>query len=219
MNNTPSTGNKSWKWSNIIKYFLQGVLVVAPVAITFYLIYWFVTSVDSLLPIFTSKDQVGNTTTHNYGLGLLIIIFALIIIGFLSTNFITKGLFNLFDDWLERTPGIKFIYSSVKDFFEAFAGNKRKFNKSVLVSLYNNDIYQIGFITNEDASEFGLKDYVTVYIPFSYSLAGVTYLVPSSKIKLVEGISPAHTMKYVISGGVAEVDDTHHNQEQHTTRP
>lgn len=215
MNNTSSAGRKSFKWSSILKYFLQGVLVVAPIAITFYLIYWFVSSIDNLLPIFTSKDQQGNVTTHNYGLGFLIIIAALIVIGLLSTSFITKGIFSLFDDWLERTPGVKFIYSSVKDFFEAFAGNKRKFNKSVLVSLYNNDIYQIGFITNEDASEFGLHDYVTVYIPFSYSLAGAMYLVPSSKVKVVEGISPAHTMKYVISGGVAEVEDSHHHHHGH----
>src|SRR4030095_159447 len=98
-------------------------------------------------------------------------------------NFITSRIFSLFDRWLERTPGIKFIYSSVKDFFEAFAGNKRKFNQAVLINIHSSDVWQIGFITDEDAEELGLKDYITVYVPLSYSFAGMTYIVPQSKVR------------------------------------
>jgi uncharacterized membrane protein len=201
-----TTVRKPWKWGRILQYLIQGILVVAPVAITAYFIYWFVSSIDNWLPIFTEKDDLGRPTTRNYGLGFLIIAVALVVIGFLSSNFLTKRIFNLFDDWLERTPGIKFIYSSVKDFFEAFAGNKRKFNKAVLVSIIQPDIYQVGFITDEDAGDFGLKDYVSVYIPQSYAFAGHLFIVPKTKIRPVEHISAGDALKYAVSGGIAEAE-------------
>ncbi|MBC8033992.1 MAG: DUF502 domain-containing protein [Chitinophagaceae bacterium] len=201
----PTPGN--WKWKKILQYLLQGLLVTAPIVITGYLIYWFVSSVDSWLPIFRVKDESGHLTNQNYGLGFVIIIVTLIVIGYLSSNFITRRVFSLFDYWLEHAPGIKFIYSSIKDFFEAFAGNKKKFTRPVLVSIFNPEVYQIGFITSTDAHEFGLRDYVTVYIPMSYSFAGHTYIVPLSKTRIIDKVSASNALKYAISGGVAEVDD------------
>ena len=206
-------GPESMAWRKILQYLIQGLLVTAPVAITIYLIYWFVSSVDSWLPIFTVKDENGHIINRNYGLGFVVIIAALIVIGFLSSNFLTSRIFNLFDSWLERTPGIKFIYSSVKDFFEAFAGNKRKFKKAVLVSIFQPEVFQLGFITDEDASEFGLTDYVSVYVPNSYAVTGQLYMVPKDKVKVLDGVSPSDVLKYAISGGVAEVEDDKHHEE------
>lgn len=208
-----SKSYKAWSWKRILQYLLQGILVAAPVAITAYLIYWFVSSVDSWLPIFTEKDETGRIINRNYGLGFVIIITALVVIGYLSSNFLASKIFGLFDDFLERTPGIKFIYSSVKDFFEAFAGNKRKFNKAVLVSIFQPDVYQVGFITDEDASELGLKDYVSVYVPQSYAFAGHLFVVPKSKVQKLETINAADALKYAISGGVVEVDDEEKKKE------
>lgn len=199
-----------WRWRKVLQYLLQGLLVTAPLAITIYLIYWFVSSVDSWLPIFTVKDADGKIINRNYGLGFVAIIVALIVIGFLSSNFLTSRIFSLFDAWLERTPGIKFIYSSIKDFFEAFAGNKRKFKKAVMVSIFQPDIFQIGFITDEDASEFGLTDYVTVYVPNAYAVAGQVYILPKQKVRVLEDISASDALKYAISGGVAEVEEDKH---------
>ncbi|MEJ7767158.1 MAG: DUF502 domain-containing protein [Chitinophagaceae bacterium] len=197
----------SWRLQKVFQYFLQGLLVTAPLAITIYLIYKFVSSVDSWIPIFTEKDVAGNVINRNYGSGFIMIIVTLIVIGYLSSNFITSRIFNLFDSWLERTPGIKFIYSSIKDFFEAFAGNKRKFNKAVLINIHSADVWQIGFITAENAIEFGLKDYITVYVPMSYSFAGMTYIVPVSKVRKIEHISAGDALKYTVSGGIAEIED------------
>lgn len=196
-----------WRWKKVFQYFLQGLLVTAPVVITGYLIYWFITSIDNLVPILQVEDPSGKIMTRNYGLGFIVIIAALIVVGYLSSNFITSRIFSLFDSWLERAPGVKFIYSSIKDFFEAFAGNKRKFNKPVAVSIFQPDVFQIGFITDEDASEFGFQDHITVYIPYSYSFAGQMYIVPRSKVRILEKVSAADAMKYVISGGVAEPEE------------
>lgn len=198
---------EGFRFSKLFQYFLQGLLVIAPIAITAYAVYWIVSSIDSLLPIFTAKDEAGRIYIRNYGLGFLIIIAAICLIGYLSSYFIKNRLFNLFDSVLMKTPGIRFIYSSVKDFFEAFAGEKKKFNQPVLANIDDQDVWRIGFITHDDASDFGLGDYVAVYVPMSYSIAGNVYLIPRNRVKPVTHISASEAMKFSISGGVTSMDE------------
>src|SRR4051812_7734380 len=118
MNGAPPSQSEGFKFSKLFQYFLQGLLVIAPIAITLYAVYWVVSSIDSLLPIFTAKGDDGKIYIRNYGLGFLIIIVAICLIGYLSSFFIKNRMFNLFDSLLAKTPGIRFIYSTVKDFFE-----------------------------------------------------------------------------------------------------
>lgn len=198
---------KSFHFRKLFQYFLQGLLVTAPLAITVFAIYWIVTSIDELIPIFTTVEE-GRVKVQNFGLGFLIIIASICIIGYLSTFFIQSRIFNLFDHWLEKAPGIKFIYTTVKDFFEAFAGEKKKFNQPVLANIDDNDVWRVGFLTNNDVSDLGLKDYVAVYVPMSYSIAGNVYLIPSNRIKSLDShLSPTEAMKFAISGGVTKVDE------------
>jgi uncharacterized membrane protein len=206
MNDAPPPKER-FDFSKLFQYFLQGLLVIAPLAITAYTVYWVVSSVDSLIPIFTEKGPDGKIFIRNYGLGFLIVIVAIILIGYLSSFFIRNRLFNLFDSLLVKTPGIRFIYSTVKDFFEAFAGEKKKFNKPVLANIDDNDVWRVGFITQEDTVDFGLKDYVAVYIPMSYSIAGNVYLLPRNRVKAVTDVGATEAMKFAISGGITNVDD------------
>jgi uncharacterized membrane protein len=207
MQETPFNMFKSFNYRKLFQYFLQGLLVTAPLAITVFAIYWIVTSIDELIPIFTTVED-GRVKVQNFGLGFLIIIASICIIGYLSTFFIQSRIFNLFDHWLEKAPGIKFIYTTVKDFFEAFAGEKKKFNQPVLANIDDNDVWRVGFLTNNDVSDLGLKDYVAVYVPMSYSIAGNVYLIPSNRIKSLDShLSPTEAMKFAISGGVTKVDE------------
>jgi uncharacterized membrane protein len=98
----------------------------------------------------------------------------------------------------------------VKDFLEAFAGNKRKFNRAVLVSIEATDVYRIGFITHEELSEFGLHEHIAVYVPHSYAFSGVLYLVKRERVKILSDIQASDAMKFVVSGGVTEIDDDEH---------
>lgn len=179
---------------------------MAPVAITVYAVYWIVDSIDSLIPLFTTKDETGRVHIHNYGLGFILIIAAIILIGYFSSFFIRIKLFSLFDHWMGKAPGIRFIYSTVKDFFEAFAGEKKKFNKPVLANIDDADVWRIGFITQENVRNFGLNGFVAVYIPMSYSIAGNVYLLPAERVKPLD-MNPTDAMKFAISGGVTNVDD------------
>ena len=202
-----------FRWKKVIQYFLQGLLIIAPLAITIYAIYWVVSTVDNWVPIFreTVRDEDGKIVGHevkNYGLGFLIILAAVIIIGYLSSFFIQSRLFNLFDRWLEKTPGVKFIYTSTRDFFEAFAGDKKRFNKSVLANVFSEDVWIIGFLTDEEMQKFDLgADKVAVYVPQAYNFAGQLYVLPRSKVKKIEKISSGEAMKYAVTGGVVDLDD------------
>jgi uncharacterized membrane protein len=201
--------------SRVFKFLLQGVLVVAPIAVTVYLIYWLFTSIDNIfvLPIFGEKDPLtGKTIYHNWGLGFLFIIMSLVVIGYLSNNFITGRLFKFFDDFLEKAPGVKLIYGTVKEFFEAFAGDKRKFTRPVRVLMRRDpEIWQIGFITQEDLSKLSDTPLISVYMPHSYAVSGFTLLVKPNNVIPIENIEPASAMKMAISGGVAG----YHEEESH----
>jgi uncharacterized membrane protein len=209
-----------FRFKKVVQYFLQGLLIIAPLAITIYAIYWVVSTVDNWLPIFREpiKDAQGRVIGHevkNYGLGFVVIISAIVLIGYLSSFFIQSKLFNLFDRWLEKTPGIKFIYTSTRDFFEAFAGNKRKFNKAVLANAFSEEVWIVGFLTDEEMAKFDMgADKVAVYVPQAYNFAGQLYILPRNKVKKIEHITSGEAMKYAVTGGVVdlEAEDGDHEQ-------
>jgi uncharacterized membrane protein len=199
--------NRRFQFNKLLQYFLQGLLVIAPVAVTIYAVYSIVSFIDNQVPIFTERDTDGKVYVRNYGLGFLLVIVGIILIGYVSSFFIQNRVFNLFDSVLKRTPGIRFIYSTTKEFFEAFAGEKKKFNKPVLANIDDNDVWRVGFITQDEAKDFGFSDYVAVYIPMSYSIAGNVYLLPRVRVRLVTNINATDAMKFAISGGVTEVEE------------
>jgi len=206
MNNEIPDG-KGFRLSKLLQYFLQGILVIAPIAITIYAVYSVVSFIDNQVPIFTARDPDGKVYVRNYGLGFLIVIVAIIFIGYISSFFIKNKLFGLFDSLMKRTPGIRFIYSTTKEFFEAFAGEKKKFNKPVLANIDDNDVWRVGFITQEEVKDFGFSEYVAVYIPMSYSIAGNVYILPKPRVKIVINLNATDAMKFAISGGVTHVEE------------
>ncbi len=199
--------SKKFNFKKLLQYFLQGMLILAPVAITIYTIFSVVSTVDAWLPIFRTKDQFGVMHVHNYGLGFLIIIAVVIIIGYFSSFFITGRIVSFMDKLIEKTPGLKHIYGTTKDFFEAFAGDKKKFTLNVLANVDDKDVWRLGFITKEDMSDFGLDGFVAVYIPTSYSVAGNVYIIPKERVKKIDKISSAQTMKFAVSGGVTDLTE------------
>ena len=201
----------------LFQFFLQGLIILAPITITI----WAVTSlfdfVDSILPGLLERvaprlipnDSAGNPIRLP-GAGFILVLLIVILVGYVSSSFIVGRMVELFDKILERTPGIKIIYTTVKDFIEAFAGNKRKFDKSVLVSIEGNDVWRVGFITQEELKQFGLQDYMAVYLPQSYAVAGHLYFVKKERVRILTDISSSDAMKFAISGGVTEIEDELH---------
>lgn len=199
---------------NLFRLFLQGLLILAPISITIWILvtafYW----IDGILPnlVYMVFPKLLGTDTAGLprripGLGFVVFIGIALLVGYISPSWIVSRVVEFAESILERTPGIKLIYSTIKDFFEAFAGNKRKFTKAVLVSIGAPDVWQVGFITQEELQQFELQEYVAVYIPQSYAFAGHLFFVKRDRVRVLTDISSADAMKFAISGGVAEVDE------------
>lgn len=178
------------------RYFARGVLIFAPILITLSIIRWVFIKLDGLL-----QPYIGVP-----GLGFLMVLFALLVIGWLSSLFLGDRLVALIDSWLERLPGISFIYSSVRDVFKAFVGNKRRFKHTVRARLFADDVWVIGFLTDEDLHSWELgQDHVAVYVPQAYNVAGQLYLMHRDRVHPLKEVSAGDAMKYAATGGAIEI--------------
>ncbi len=202
---------KVFTYKMFFQYFLQGILVLAPISITIWAVMGIFNFIDGILPNIIHgfvpsimEDGHGNVVRVP-GLGFVVVISLILFVGYISSSFVFNKLVSVFDKLLEKTPGIKFIYSTLKDFFEAFAGEKKKFTKNVLANIDDNDVWRVGFITQDDMEEFGFKDYLAVYVPMAYSVAGNVYIIPKTRIKPITNISATQSMKFAVSGGVTDV--------------
>lgn len=203
--------SKSWV-RGLLQVFLQGLIILAPIVITIWALTSLFNFVDSILPDIIEKIFPEFSNYNLPGMGFVVAILIILLVGYVSSSFVVGKLVELFDSILQKTPGIKIIYTTVKDFFEAFAGNKRKFDKAVLVAIEAPDIWRIGFVTQEDLAEFGLNEYVAVYVPQSYAFAGHLYFVKKDRVRIVTDIGSADAMKFAISGGVTTIDDEPHEK-------
>lgn len=198
----------------LFQYFLQGLIILAPILITVYAVTALFNFIDNIIPnivvrLFPDwlpRDAAGSPAKLP-GIGFIILILTVVFVGYVSSSFVVGRLVDLFDTILERTPGIKIIYSTVKDFFEAFAGNKRKFDKAVLVSIQHPEVWQIGFITQQELKQLGMEDYVAVYIPKSYAFTGELYFVKTERVRPLTEMNSAEAMKFAISGGVTAIEE------------
>jgi uncharacterized membrane protein len=190
----------------IANYFLQGLLLVVPAVVTFYVVYLAVLWMDSLLPIKVTIPVPGFENLKLPGLGILIILAVITILGYIGTRFVKNPFFVVFESVMERTPLLKVIYSSVKDLIEAFVGEKKRFTQPVLVTVNLNPVVQrIGFVTETDLTNIGLGiERMAVYLPFSYGFNGQLVIVDSAQVIKLDA-SGTDMMKFVISGGVTDI--------------
>lgn len=189
-------------FKTLIKYLLQGLFYVVPVGVTIYLIVWLVVKIDGIINLDIP------------GLGLVAILVGVTLIGFLGSHFFVSYLRPL-DRAMEKTPLIKLVYSSMKDLMSAFVGKKKQFKTPVLVKMGEGiDFERVGFITKEDLSELGISaDKVAVYFPFSFGINGQVLIVPKKNISTIQA-SSSDVMKFIVSGGVTNVESTENETEQ-----
>ena len=185
----------------IFRYFLQGLLYVAPLGITFYIIYLVFTFVDKVI-----RDAVTDWLHVNIpGIGVLVMFLIITFLGFIGSSILLTPLKRLVDLVMEKTPLLNLIYTSIRDLLSAFVGKEKKFNHPVLVKVNTiSELEKVGFITQDDLSKLGLDDKVSVYFPHSYNFSGEMFIVPRIHVKPLN-MSPTDAMKFIISGGVAKV--------------
>ena len=190
----------------IRNYFFQGLLFIAPVGLTVYIIYLIFDVTHKML-----QNQIRPLLPFDIPfLNILILITIFIIVtmtGLLGQTFIFKPVQNVVIRAFEKVPVIKFIYSSLKDILSAFVGKEKKFNRPALVKVNHiTNLEKLGFITQEDLSNMGIGNKkVAVYFPHSYNFSGEMFIVPSDQVTPLD-IPAAEAMKFIVSGGVIQIE-------------
>ncbi|NLR78540.1 DUF502 domain-containing protein [Chitinophaga eiseniae] len=191
--------------SRLLRYFFQGLLILAPIGITALTLYWAFVTIDNIIPKEIIPEDASFSFLKYKGVGFALVLLLIVVVGYLSSSFIIGRIFDLFDHLLERTPFIKYIYTSIKDVFDAFVGEKKKFDHPVLVQIYGIDVWEMGFITQSDVSSLGLEGYMAVYVPHAYAITGKVFMVPKERVKPLTNISAGEAMKFAVSGGVTNI--------------
>jgi uncharacterized membrane protein len=179
--------------SKLLNYFLRGLVVVVPISVTVWVCVNIFQAIDDLLGFRVP------------GAGFVLMIALVTLSGFLATTIAARSIGRAFDRQLARLPFVNLLYSSTKDMLNAFVGEKRRFDKPVLVSLSDEGSVKVfGFLTAESLTALGVVDAVTVYVPTSYSVAGHVIVVPASRVTRIDADAP-EVMAYIVSGGVTAV--------------
>jgi uncharacterized membrane protein len=176
----------------LIAYFLRGLVVTAPVAVTLWVCWTLFERIDGLLDLPIP------------GAGFVVTIVAITLVGMVGSTLVTAGVVSLIESSIEKLPFVRLVYSSTRDLLNAFVGEKRRFDIPVTVTLVpGSGVKMIGFVTRESLDIFGMPGYVAVYVPQAYAFAGHVLLVPALQVEPLKGES-ADLMAFVVSGGVAD---------------
>jgi uncharacterized membrane protein len=177
----------------LLNYFVQGLLLLAPLAITVFVCWQTFVTIDGWLglPI--------------RGAGFLVTIALVTVFGFLAGGFLTRRFVGLLEQIMQRLPLVRLLYSSTKDLLNAFVGDKRRFDKPVIVELMpGSNAQAFGFVTQESLDHLGLPGHLAVYFPQSYNFAGSLVVFPAAQVRRLSAESSA-VMAFIVSGGVTDV--------------
>lgn len=182
----------------LVGYFFQGFLYIAPLGVTAYILYQVFVLVDE--PV--RELEVLLFGTHVPGLGLLSVVALLTLFGWLGSTIIATPLRGFVRKVIARTPLIGTIESTVRELLSAFFAKERRFSHPVLVQMSGaSDLEKLGFITQEDLAELGLRGKVAVYFPHSYNFSGELFIVPRERVRVLD-IAAQEAMKFIVSGGL-----------------
>jgi uncharacterized membrane protein len=177
----------------LLNYFVRGLLLLAPLAITVFVCWKTFTTIDGWLGLPVR------------GAGFLITVALITVFGFLAGGFLTRRFVSMLEQLMQRVPLVRLLYSSTKDLLNAFVGDKRRFDKPVLVELMpGSNAQAFGFVTQESLAQLGLPGHVAVYFPQSYNFAGSLVVFPSDQVRRLDAESSA-VMAFIVSGGVTDV--------------
>lgn len=175
----------------LVRSFFKGLLIVVPLAVTIYVIYFSVTLLDG---VFRGPFP---------GFGVLVVLVAITLIGLLASNVIGKTVVDLLERGISTMPVVKLVYGSIKDLMGAFVGDEKSFDKPVMVEL-GDGLKVPGFVTCTSFDDPKLYNHVAVYLPQSYNFAGNVFVVHRDRVQSIDA-DGAQFMAFIISGGVSDM--------------
>ena len=183
---------------------VRGLVVVLPIALTFWLLWWLGTSIEAAL----HRAIVLVVPEQHYrpGMGIVTALVLLIAAGVLVNAFIVRRLLAAWERLMDRIPIVKSVYGAVRDFVRLLpAGGERSELRRVVLGRFG-DAVAIGFVTRDDGSELGLgpatEGTIAVYFPMSYQIGGYTLLVPRARVEPLD-LPIESAMRMVLTGGMS----------------
>ncbi len=194
-------------------YFLTGLVIAAPIAITISTTLWIIELIDNWVLRFVPKIYLPETYLQFSipGLGVIFAIFWLIVLGALTANFVGRAVVNLGTSWLEKMPGVRTIYKALKQIFETLISQgKASFKQVVLIEYPRKGIFAIAFISTDTKGEVARKlddEMVSVFLPTTPNpTSGFLLFVPKKDVKVLD-MSVEDGAKLVISAGLVNPED------------
>ncbi len=188
-------------WARVRRYYLAGLLVLAPTALTFWVAWKLFNFFDSIL-----GDELRARGISVFGLGFIVLNVVLLLLGFLATNFLGRRLFTVWDRVMHRVPLVNKIYATLRQIAELLLGPSRSgaFGRVAIVEFPSPGSWGLGFVTaskgGEAADKTG-KTLCSVFIPSAVNpTTGFLLLVPEEKIQYL-AMTPEQAMKMVVSAG------------------
>jgi len=179
-----------------MRYFFRGLLFVVPIALTVYILYAVFAAIEGLV------DTEAWFGVGIPGLGTLLALAVITVVGMLASNVVTGWFAGAVDRLFQRVPIAKLIHGAIKDLLAAFVGDKRRFDRPVLVSLGDGMHGRaFGFVTREHVPWVG-DGHVAVYFPQSYNFAGQVLIFPKDAVDPLDA-EPSAVMQFIVSGGVS----------------
>lgn len=182
---------------------LQGLAAVLPVALTVYLVYWLLHTMESVAG--EVLLMLIPQAWYFQGMGVLSAFLALVLIGILVKVYVIRHLIRMGEALLSRTPLIKSVFGAIQDFMRMFAPGERQNAESVVLVEIQDDAHLIGFITGRrtaaDLFPCSEDEMVAVYLPMSYQIGGYTLYIPSRRLKPLD-ISVEEGMRIALTGGI-----------------
>lgn len=176
----------------LLAYFIRGLIVVTPIAVTAYVLWLMFRTIDGWLGISTP------------GVGLLVTLSFTTFVGFLASTVITRSVVRFVEDLLSKVPFVRLLYSSSRELLSAFVGDKKRFDRPVLVAI-GGSAKVMGFVTQDTLTNLPAgAAHVAVYLPQSYHWAGQLVIVPFDQLTVIDAAA-SDVLAFIVSGGVTTI--------------
>jgi len=189
------------------KYFITGLLIWIPLAITIWVLKLVVDVLDQSLLLLPAQLRTENWLGfHVPGLGVILTLVIVLASGVFATNFFGARLVRVWHDILHRIPVVNSIYSSVKQISDTlFSSSGQAFRKALLVQWPREGMWTIGFLTGTpggDVTRHIPADCVSVYVPTTPNPTGGYFVIVARKDVVELDMTVDEALKYIISMGV-----------------
>ena len=193
--------------SNLRNYFFAGAVVLIPIGITLYLSLFIIKVSTKILPKELNPNNYLNFEIP--GIEILIAIFLITLIGWLSLSFLGKKIFEIINRILKRIPILRTIYSAINQMTESLTKSDNKQKSVVLLEYPKKDVWAVGFATKENKGIINDKignELVNVFVPTTPNpTSGFLLMVPKKNLIFLD-ISFEQASKFIVSAGTSDID-------------